>query len=59
MPTTARLAWCTAKRRTLRREPTSPTAAKWVVVGLTRLRAEPEIWTPDTQSANAAVDSKY
>jgi hypothetical protein len=29
-------------------------------VGLTRLRAEPEkIWTPDTQSADAAVDSKY
>jgi hypothetical protein len=42
MPTTARLAWCAAKGGPSRREPTSPTAAKWVVVGLTRLRAEPE-----------------
>jgi hypothetical protein len=42
MPTTVRLAWCAAKGGHSRREPTSPTAAKWVVVGLTPLRAEPE-----------------
>jgi hypothetical protein len=42
MPTTVRLARCAAKNGHSRREPTSPTAAKWVVVGLTRLRAEPE-----------------
>ena len=42
-----------------RGEPTSSTAPKWGVVGLTRLRAEPEIWTPDTQSANAIVGNDH
>jgi len=42
MPTTVRLARCAAKAGHSHWEPTSSTAAKWVVVGLTRLRAEPE-----------------
>jgi hypothetical protein len=43
MPTTVRLARCAAKAGHSHWEPTSSTARpKWVVVGLTRLRAEPE-----------------
>jgi hypothetical protein len=42
MPTTVRLARCAAKAGHSHWEPTSSTAAKWVVLGLTRLRAEPE-----------------
>jgi hypothetical protein len=60
MPTTVRLARCAAKAGHSHWEPTSSTARpKWVVVGLTRLRAEPENMDAGHTAANAAVDSKY